>query len=94
VTKQREIVHYTARGLRGLEMRIKVVDTPNELFEYKADTLPRKDEFIFYDDKGYKVSYVSHHIYDNPDTGKAGDVYAVVEVSISRSFLGHTLKSY
>ena len=75
-------------------MKIKVVDTPDELFEYTADVLPRKDEFIYHKDQGYKVSYVCHHVVEVTDTGNAGDVYAVVEVSISQSFLGQQLKSY
>ena len=75
-------------------MKIKVVDTPEELFEYTADVLPRIDEFICHKDQGYKVNYVSHHVDELPDTGKLGEVYAVVEVSTTQSFLGQQLKSY
>lgn len=75
-------------------MKIKVVDTPDELFEYTADILPRKDEFIYHNDQGYKVSYVCHHVVEIPDTGHAGGAYAVVEVSTTQSFLGQQLKSY
>lgn len=74
-------------------MKIKVVDTPDDLFEYTSDILPRKDEFIFYNDQGYKVSYVRHHLDEVPDTGDLGEVYAVVEVS-TETFLGQQLKSY
>ena len=75
-------------------MKIKVVDTPDFLFEYTAEVPPRKDEFIYYKDKGYKVSYVSHHIEELPDTGKLEEPYAVVEVSTTRTFLGQQLRSY
>ena len=75
-------------------MRIKVVDTPDELFEYTADVLPRKDEFIFHKDQAYKISYVCHHVHDVEDTGEIGEVYAVIEVSTTQSFLGQQLKSY
>ncbi len=74
-------------------MKIKVVDTPDDLFEYTSDILPRKDEFIFYNDQEYKISYVCHHIDEVPDTGDLGEVYAVVEVSAHTS-LGQQLKSY
>ena len=74
-------------------MKIKVVDTPDDLFEYTSDIPPRKDEIIFYNDQGYKVSYVCHHIDEVPDTGDLGEVYAVVEVSAEIS-LGQQLKSY
>lgn len=72
-------------------MKIKVVDTPDDLFEYTSDSLPRKDEFIFYNDQEYKVSYVGHHIDEVPDTGDLGEAYAVVEVSVEQS-LGQQLK--
>ncbi len=75
-------------------MKIKVVDTPEELFEYTADVLPRKDEFIYHKDQAYKVSYVCHHVVEAPDTSNVGDVYAVVEVSTTQSYLGRQLKSY
>ncbi len=75
-------------------MKIKVVDTPDELFEYTADVLPRKDEFIYHKDQGYKVSFVCHHVVEESDSGSVGDVYAVVEVSTTRSFLGQQLESY
>lgn len=75
-------------------MRIKVVDTPDSLFEYTADILPRKDEFIFYKEREYKVSYVCHRVEEVPGTGDLGEVYAVVEVSNTRTFLGRQLKSY
>ena len=75
-------------------MKIIVVDTPDKLFEYTANVLPRKDEFIYHKEQGYKVSYVCHYVVEVPDTGNAGDVYAVVEVSTTQSFLGQQLKSY
>lgn len=75
-------------------MKIKVVDTPDSLFEYTAEVPPRKGEFISYKDRGYTVSYVSHHIDEVPDTGDLEEIYAVVEVSTSQTFLGQELKSY
>jgi len=72
-------------------VKIKVVDTPDDLFEYTSDILPRKDEFIFYNDQEYKVSYVCHHIDEVPDTGDLGEAYAVVEVSAEQT-LGQQLK--
>jgi len=75
-------------------MKIKVVDTPDELFEYTADIVPRKDEFIFHKNQGYKVSYVCHHVPDLSDPGEAEEVYTVIEVSATRSFLGQQLRSY
>ena len=72
-------------------MKIKVVDTPDDLFEYTSDSLPRKDEFIFYNDQEYKVSHICHHIDEEPDTGDLGEVYAVVEVSTAPT-LGQQLK--
>ena len=75
-------------------MKVKVVDTPDELFEYTTDVIPRKDEFVYHKDQGYKVSYVCHHVNEAEDIGKPGEVYVVIEVSTTRSFLGQQLKSY
>lgn len=68
-------------------MKIKVRDLPDDLFEYTADVVPRKDEFIFYNDRRYKVSYVCHHIEEAEDSGELGEPYAVLEVSTSHTYL-------
>lgn len=75
-------------------MKIKVVDTPDELFEYTSDIVPRKDELIYHKNQGYTVSYVCHNVPDMSDSDKAEEVYVVIEVSETRSFLGQQLKSY
>jgi hypothetical protein len=75
-------------------MKIKVVDTPDDLFEYTADVAPRKDEFIYHKDQGYKVSYVCHVIGEVTDTGEVGEVYAVAEVSPAQTYFNQQLKSY
>jgi len=75
-------------------MKVKVVDTPDELFEYTTDVIPRKDEFIYHKDQWYKVSYVCHHVDEARNTDTSGEAYAVIEVSTTRPFLGQELKSY
>ena len=69
-------------------MKIKVRDLPDDLFEYTADVVPRKDEFIFHKDQRYKVSYVCHYVeeVENSDGG-LGEAYVVVEVSTTHSYL-------
>ena len=68
-------------------MRIKVRDTPDDLFEYIADVMPRKDEFIFHNNQRYKVSYVCYYVEEGDDNDDQGEVYAVVEVSTTHSYL-------
>ena len=68
-------------------MKIIVRDTPDDLFEYKADMVPRKDEFLFHKNQRYKVSYVCYYIEDMENDDDLAEVYAVVEVSISHSYL-------
>ncbi len=68
-------------------MKIKVRDTPDDLFEYSADVVPRKDEFLFHKNQRYKVSYVCHYIEEAGENDDLNEVYAVVEVSISHSYL-------
>ena len=68
-------------------MRIKVRDTPDDLFEYTADVMPRKDEFIFHNGQRYKVSYVCYYVEKGDDDDDLGEVYAVVEVSTTHSYL-------
>lgn len=69
-------------------MKIKVRDLPDDLFEYTADVVPRKDEFIFHEDQRYKVSYVCHYVeeVESSDSG-LGEAYVVVEVSTTHSYL-------
>lgn len=74
-------------------MIIKVKDTPDDLFEYMADVVPRKDDFIFYKGHGYKVSYVCHYVEEVPDKDKLEEAYALVEVSTTRTFLGQQIIS-
>jgi hypothetical protein len=75
-------------------MKIKVVDTPNDLIEFTAEVAPRKDEYIYYKDQGYKVSYICHYVNEEPDTGELGEVYAVAEVSPAQTFIEQQLKSH
>ena len=75
-------------------MKIKVVDTPERLFEYTANVAPRKDEFIYHKDQGYKVSYVCYFVEEDPETGESGEVYAVAEVAPTEGFFNQQLSSY
>ena len=75
-------------------MKIKVIDTPEFLFEYTADIVPRKDELIFYNDTGYKVSYVCYFVDESTDTGVSGEVCAVAEVAPTEIFFNQQLRSY
>ena len=75
-------------------MRIKVVDTPENLFEFEADVAPRKDEFIYYKDQGYKVSFVCHYIDEEPDTDNVEERYAVVEVAPTELFFSQQLSTH
>ena len=68
-------------------MKIKVRDLPDDLFEYTADVLPRKDEFIFHKDQRYKVSYVCHYVEEGEHGAGLGEAYVVVEVSTTHSYL-------
>ena len=68
-------------------MKIKVRDTPDDLCEYSADVVPRKDEFLFHKNQRYKVSYVCHYVEEVGEDDDLNEVYAVVEVSTSRSYL-------
>lgn len=68
-------------------MKIKVRDLPDDLFEYTADVVPRKDEFLFYNERRYKVSYVCHYIEEGHDTDELGEAYAVLEVSTTHTYL-------
>ena len=76
-------------------MKIKVIDTPEFLFEYSANIVPRKDELIYYNDTGYKVSYVCFFVEnDESDAGEPGEVYAVAEVAPTEIFFNQQLRSY
>lgn len=75
-------------------MKIKVVDTPNSLFEYIADVAPRKDEYIYHRAQGYKVSYICHYVNEAPESGELGEVYAVAEVSPAQTFIDQQLSSH
>lgn len=75
-------------------MKIKVIDTPEFLFEYSANIVPRKDELIYFKDTGYKVSYVCFFVDEAPDTGEPGEVYAVAEVAPTEIFFNQQLRSY
>ncbi len=68
-------------------MKIKVRDLPDDLFEYTADVVPRRDEFIFHKDERYKVSYVCHYVEEVENSDGLGESYVVVEVSTTRSYL-------
>ncbi len=68
-------------------MKIKVRDTPDDLFEYTADVVPRKDEFLFHKNQRYKVSYVCHYVEEVGENDDLNEVYAIVEVSTSHSYL-------
>jgi hypothetical protein len=68
-------------------MKIKVRDLPDDLFEYEADVVPRKDEFIFHKDQRYKISYVCHYVEEAEQAGGLGEAYVVVEVSTTHSYL-------
>ena len=75
-------------------MRIKVVDTPDNLFEYTADVAPRKDEFIFHKDQAYKVSYVCHYVGDVSENGEIEEIHAVAEVAPTEFFFSQRLKTH
>ena len=75
-------------------MKIKVFDTPEFLFEYSADVVPKKDEYIYYNDTGYKVSYITYLVEQNPDTGQPEEAYAVAEVAPTEIFFNQQLRSY
>lgn len=75
-------------------MKIKVVDTPNDLFEYEAEVAPRKDEYIYHKDQGYKVSYICYYTAEDPDTAEVKEVYAVAEVSPAQSFIDQQLRTH
>ena len=75
-------------------MKIKVVDTPEDLFEYTADVVPRKDEFIYHKDQMYKVSYVCHYVDEIGDNGEAGESCAIIEVSTTQTLLNQQFRSY
>ena len=75
-------------------MKIKVVDTPNDLFEYEAEVVPRKDEYIYHQNQGYKVSYVCHYTAQDPDTSEVNEVYVVAEVSPAQTFIDQQLSSH
>ena len=75
-------------------MKIKVVDSPDNLFEYTADIVPRKDEFIYFKDQGYKVSYVCHHVNEVPDSGGHKETYAVAEVAPTETFFSQRLATH
>ena len=68
-------------------MKIIVRDLPDDLFEYTADVVPRKDEFIFHEDQRYKVSYVCHYVEEVENGDGLGEAYVVVEVSTTHSYL-------
>ena len=68
-------------------MKIKVRDLPDDLFEYTADVVPRKDEFIFHQDQRYKVSYVCHYVKKVEHGAGLEEAYVVVEVSTTHSYL-------
>ena len=75
-------------------MKIKVVDTPDNLFEFEADVAPRKDEFIYFEDQAYKVSYVCHYVTEVSDTGEVIEKYAVVEVAPTEMFFSQQLSTH
>lgn len=68
-------------------MKIKVRDLPDDLFEYTADVVPRRDEYIFHKEQRYKVSYVCHYVEELENSNGLREPYVVVEVSTTRSYL-------
>ena len=71
-----------------------MIDTPEFLFEYTAEVVPRKDELLYHKDTGYKVSYICYFVDEDPDTRESGEVYVVAEVAPTEIFFNQQLKAY